>query len=95
MAGTVDLVLRCLTGMRARGQVLRFEPAMPPEIKQLQFSVHYRSHRLELAFSEDRIEVTSRPGPAVPTAPITVLVRDDTVDLHPGERHTFSLDHQS
>ena len=92
MAGTVDLVLRCLTGMRARGQVLRFDPAIPPEIKQLQFSVHYRSHRVELAFSEDRIEVSSRPGPA---APITVLVRDDTVDLHPGERHTFPLDHQS
>ena len=92
MAGTVDLVLRCLTGMRARGQVLRFDPAIPPEIKQLQFSVHYRSHRVELAFSEDRIEVSSRPGPA---APITVLVRDDAVDLHPGERHTFSLDHQS
>jgi hypothetical protein len=33
MAGTVDLVLRCLTGMRARGQVLRFDPAMPPQIK--------------------------------------------------------------
>ena len=92
MAGTVDLVLRCLTGMRARGQVLRFDPAIPPEIKQLQFSVHYRSHRVELAFSEDRIEVSSRPGQA---APITVLVRDDAVDLHPGERHTFSLDHQS
>jgi trehalose/maltose hydrolase-like predicted phosphorylase/beta-phosphoglucomutase-like phosphatase (HAD superfamily) len=91
MAGTVDLVLRCLTGMRARGQVLRFDPAIPPEIKQLQFSVHYRSHRVELAFSEDRIDVSSRPGPA---APITVLVRDDAVDLHPGERHTFSLDHR-
>jgi alpha,alpha-trehalase len=89
MAGTVDLVLRCLTGMRARGQVLRFDPAIPPKIKQLQFSVHYRNHRVELAFSEDRMEVSSRPGPA---APITVLVRDKTVELHPGARHTFSLD---
>jgi alpha,alpha-trehalase len=89
MAGTVDLVLRCLTGMRARGPVLRFDPAMPPEIKQLRFSVHYRYHRIELAFSEDRIEVSSRPGQA---APITVLVRDNSVELHPGERHTFSLD---
>ena len=33
MAGTVDLVLRCLTGMRAHGQVLRFDPAMPPQIR--------------------------------------------------------------
>jgi trehalose/maltose hydrolase-like predicted phosphorylase len=89
MAGTVDLVMRCLTGMRARGQVLLFDPAMPPEIKQLRFSVHYRGQRVELVFSEDCVEVTSRPGPA---APITVSVREQTVELHPGARHTFSLD---
>jgi trehalose/maltose hydrolase-like predicted phosphorylase len=88
MAGTVDLVLRCLTGMRARGQVLQFDPAMPPQIKQLRFSVHYRGHRIELVFSEDRLEVTARPGPA---APITVLVGEQSVELHPGARHTFSL----
>jgi alpha,alpha-trehalase len=91
MAGTVDLVLRCLTGLRARGEVLRFDPAIPPEIKQLRFSVHYRGHRVELVFSEDRVEVSSRPGPA---APITVLVRNDTVELCPGARHTFLLDGQ-
>jgi alpha,alpha-trehalase len=89
MAGTVDIVLRCLTGLRARGQVLRFDPALPPQIKQLHFSVHYRGHRVEAAFTEDRLEVSSRPGPA---APITVLVRDQTVELHPGEQHAFSLE---
>jgi alpha,alpha-trehalase len=88
MAGTVDLVLRCLTGMRGRGQVLLFDPAMPPEIKQLRFSVHYRGHRVELVFSEDRLEVTSRPGPA---GPIIVSVRDQTAELLAGARHTFSL----
>jgi trehalose/maltose hydrolase-like predicted phosphorylase/beta-phosphoglucomutase-like phosphatase (HAD superfamily) len=89
MAGTVDLVMRCLTGMRAAGQVLQFDPAMPPQIEQVRFSVHYRGHRLELIFSEDRVEVSSRPGPA---APITVWVRQQTVELHPGARHTFSMD---
>jgi trehalose/maltose hydrolase-like predicted phosphorylase len=86
MGGTVDLVLRCLTGMRARGQILRFDPAMPPEINQLLFSVHYRGHRIELVFSDDCVEVSSRPGPA---APITVLVREQTIELHAGARHTF------
>ncbi|MBC7559409.1 MAG: hypothetical protein H7270_08645 [Dermatophilaceae bacterium] len=42
MAGTVNIVLRCLTGMQARGEVLRFEPTFPPEVKELEFSVHYR-----------------------------------------------------
>lgn len=92
MAGTVDMVLRCLTGMRARGQVLRFDPALPPQVKELRFSVHYRGHRVELACSEDRVEVTSRPGPA---APITVLVGYQSVELSCGGSHTFSLEHRS
>ena len=28
MAGTVDILLPCLTGMRAHGQILRFDPAI-------------------------------------------------------------------
>jgi trehalose/maltose hydrolase-like predicted phosphorylase/beta-phosphoglucomutase-like phosphatase (HAD superfamily) len=91
MAGTVDLVMRCLTGMRARGPVLRFDPALPPQIKQLKFSVHYRGHRVELAFAEDRVDIRSRPSPA---APITVLVRDQSVELQPGGRHSFQLEQQ-
>jgi trehalose/maltose hydrolase-like predicted phosphorylase len=92
MAGTVDMVLRCLTGMRARGQVLRFDPALPPQVKELRFSVHYRGHRVELACAEDRVEVSSRPGPA---APITVLVGQESVELSCGVSHTFSLEHRS
>jgi alpha,alpha-trehalase len=71
MAGTVDLLLRCLTGMRAHGQMLRFDPAIPPQIKRLRFSVHYRGYRVELVFSADHLGVSSRPGPA---APVTVLI---------------------
>lgn len=91
MAGTVDIVLRCLTGMRARGPVLRFDPALPTEVKQLRFSVHYRGHRVEVALAEDRIQVSSRPGAA---AAIKVLVRDQMVELSPGARHEFSLERQ-
>ncbi len=91
MAGTVDLVLRCLAGLRARERVLRFDPALPPQVKQLRFSVHYRGHRVEAAFAEDRLEVSSRPGRA---APITLEVRDESVELHPGARHAFPLEHR-
>jgi trehalose/maltose hydrolase-like predicted phosphorylase/beta-phosphoglucomutase-like phosphatase (HAD superfamily) len=88
MAGTVDVVLRGLTGMRARGQVLRFDPALPPEIKQLRFSVHYRGHRIDVALAEDHIQISSRPGRA---APIKVLVRDEVVELQPGAQTEFEL----
>ena len=64
MAGTVDIVLRCLTGMRARGGALRFDPALPPEVKSLRFSVHYRGHRLDVTLAEDQVTISSRPGVA-------------------------------
>jgi trehalose/maltose hydrolase-like predicted phosphorylase len=89
MAGTVDLVLRCLTGLRARGPVLRFEPALPPEVKQLHFSVHYRGHRIDVELAEDHMRLGSRPGPA---QPIQVLVHDQTVELAPGQEREVSLE---
>ena len=88
MAGTVDLVLRCLTGLRARGPVVRFEPALPPQVKSLRFRIHYRGHRLDVAFAEDQVTIGSRPGVA---GPITVLVRDESVELRPGGQQEFSL----
>jgi len=89
MAGTVDLVLRCLTGLRARGPVLRFEPALPPEVKQLHFSVHYRGHRIDVELAQDHMRLGSRPGPA---QPIQVLVHDQTVELAPGQEREVSLE---
>ena len=88
MAGTVDVVLRCLTGMRTRGEVLRFDPALPPEIKQLRFSVHYRGHRVDVALAHDHMDISARPDGA---EPIKLLVRDQTVELGPGAHHEFSL----
>jgi alpha,alpha-trehalase len=91
MAGTVDIVLRCLTGMQARGEVLRFEPILPREVKELRFSVHYRGHRIDVVLAQDRMEVRSRPGGATP---INVLVHDETIALSPGARYEFSLEHR-
>jgi trehalose/maltose hydrolase-like predicted phosphorylase len=88
MAGTVDLVLRCLTGMRARGSTLRFDPALPPQIKRLRFGVHYRGHRVDVGFAGQQLTVDLRPGAA---PPITVLVRDESIELHPGSGHRFAL----
>jgi trehalose/maltose hydrolase-like predicted phosphorylase/beta-phosphoglucomutase-like phosphatase (HAD superfamily) len=89
MAGTVDIVLRCLTGLRARGKLLRFEPALPPEVKQLNFSLHYRGHRIDVELAGDHMWLGSRPGAA---EPIQVLVHDQTVELAPGQEREVSLE---
>jgi trehalose/maltose hydrolase-like predicted phosphorylase len=62
MAGTLCLVMFGLTGMNARGDTLRSDPVLPPEVKYLRYSAHYRGHRIEITLNEDRISLRSRPG---------------------------------
>jgi trehalose/maltose hydrolase-like predicted phosphorylase/beta-phosphoglucomutase-like phosphatase (HAD superfamily) len=92
MAGTVDIVLRCLTGMRALGPVLRFDPALPTEVKQLRFSVHYRGQRVDVDLAEDRIRLSVRPGG---TTPVNLLVQGQPVELAPGQERELLLEHVS
>jgi trehalose/maltose hydrolase-like predicted phosphorylase/beta-phosphoglucomutase-like phosphatase (HAD superfamily) len=92
MAGTVDIVMRCLTGMRALGPVLRFEPALPPQVKQLRFSVHYRGQRVDVALAEDHIRLSVRPGG---TTPVHLLVHGQAVELAPGQERELPLEHVS
>jgi trehalose/maltose hydrolase-like predicted phosphorylase len=90
MAGTVDIVLRCLTGMRPSGAVLQFDPvSLPPEIRSLSFSVHYRGHRVEVTLAEDHLSVSSRPGDP---SPIRIGVGEDLRELAPGTQAVFRLD---
>jgi trehalose-phosphatase len=81
MAGTVDLVQRAFSGMQARGDVLWFDPALPVELPELRFSVHYRGHRVDVTISAERFRVAARPGPG---RPIKLGLRDKVIDLEPG-----------
>jgi trehalose/maltose hydrolase-like predicted phosphorylase/beta-phosphoglucomutase-like phosphatase (HAD superfamily) len=88
MAGTVDLALRCFTGMRASGDVLRFDPMLPPEVKNLSFSVHYREHRVDIMLTGDHMSVRCRPGGA---PPIKIGVGPELRELAGGTKAEFLL----
>jgi alpha,alpha-trehalase len=88
MAGTVDVVLRCITGMRADYDALRFDPMLPPQVKKLGFSVHFRGHRLTVSLTEHCLRVISRRGDP---SPIRVAVRGQLREVAPGTRAEFRL----
>jgi trehalose/maltose hydrolase-like predicted phosphorylase len=75
--------------MRACGDTLRFDPVLPPEVKQLRFSVHYRGHRVEILLAEDHMSVSCRPGG---TSPIRIRVGDEDRELAPGRETEFRLE---
>jgi alpha,alpha-trehalase len=89
MAGTLDIVLLGLTGIQAHSDTLRFDPALPPEIRHLRFTIHYRGHRVEIILTEHQLSVSSRPGPA---SPIKVAALGETRELAPGMRAEFQLE---
>ena len=89
MAGTVDIVLRCLTGMRPSGEVLEFDPVLlPPEIKNVSFSVHHRGHRVGITLTGAHLSVSARPGDR---PPISISVGEELRELAPGTQAVFRL----
>jgi trehalose/maltose hydrolase-like predicted phosphorylase len=88
MAGTIDVVLRCITGMRAESDALRFDPMLPPQVNRLSFSVHFRGHRLAIALTRDCLRISSRRGDP---SPIRIAMRDQVREVWPGTRAEFPL----
>ncbi|WP_280241128.1 trehalose-phosphatase [Nocardia abscessus] len=82
MAGSVDLLQRCFTGMELRHDRLVFCPYWPESLGALSFPMIYRGHRLTVRVSGQGVEVSSDPGAS---APIEISCRDRIARLTPGE----------
>ncbi|HER62652.1 MAG TPA: glycoside hydrolase family 65 protein, partial [Desulfobacteraceae bacterium] len=87
MAGTVDLMQRCYTGMETREDAIWFNPALPGEVKKLSFNIHYRHHWLRVSIEKEKMTVDSQDEFG---APIKVGLWDRLWDLEPGR--TIELD---
>jgi alpha,alpha-trehalase len=59
MAGTVDVLQRCYTGLELRGEVLWLNPRLPKPMRRLRLLVRYRGHSLDLDITPDRLRVTA------------------------------------
>ena len=88
MAGTVDILQRCYTGIELRGDVLWLRPRLPKALRRLRLSVSYRGHSLDLERTVDAVEVSTMHCCA---PSIRVAVNDETHDLAASERRRFPL----
>ncbi|WP_017582093.1 glycoside hydrolase family 65 protein [Nocardiopsis valliformis] len=82
MAGTVDLLTRCYTGLSTCDCVLDLSPMLPEEISELSFDLRYRGHwGVRLRVLRDRVEVAVPPS-SLP--PLEVRVKSRTATVYPG-----------
>jgi alpha,alpha-trehalase len=83
MAGTVDLLQRCYTGLEVRHDALWLDPELPTELKRLEFSILYRGQLLDLSFHDGGVTVVSRTSEA---APVAVGIEGMVTELQAGRR---------
>ncbi|WP_157449826.1 beta-phosphoglucomutase family hydrolase [Bradyrhizobium sp. ARR65] len=88
MAGTIDLLQRCFTGLELRGEELHFHPALPDELHRLAFRLRYRQHSLSVDITQDALTLASDPSDA---EAISIAVDDRHIVLHPGDRTSVPL----
>jgi trehalose/maltose hydrolase-like predicted phosphorylase len=62
MAGTVDIIQRCHTGLQMHDGVLWFDPALPLELADVRLRIRYRSHWISVCLTPDRLQISFDRG---------------------------------
>lgn len=90
MAGSVDMVVRCYTGLEIRDDMLWLHPVLPAELAEVAFTINYREQpiRLELTATSLRLQLQMLADGATP---IRVRVEGQEATLSPGQTRDFVL----
>lgn len=88
MAGTVDLIQRCFTGIEVRNDVLWLNPSLPEGLKSLCLNIRYRQHVLELRMTPSSVRISTEP---CRQGPIQVGIKHTVYPLMAGEVREFPL----
>ena len=88
MAGTVDLVQRCYTGIEARQDRLNLNPYIPKDLKEINFSILYRQHHLYLEIKPGRMTLSAEK---YGDEPVSIGFKEKVYQLLPGDTIHFKL----
>ncbi len=82
MAGTIDIMQRCYTGLEARDDILHLNPSLPKELQKIKLKLYYRGQWLDIDIYQDRVIVEAQTSNA---KPITMDVKGEQFKLSSGE----------
>jgi alpha,alpha-trehalase len=83
MAGTVDIIQRCYTGLDAHGDVLWLNPRLPAELHRLELDIRYRDQLLRISVRDGHLQVEADPASR---ASVAIGLIDRVEELPPGGR---------
>ncbi|WP_263106764.1 glycoside hydrolase family 65 protein [Kitasatospora sp. DSM 101779] len=89
MAGTVDLLQRCYTGLEIREDAIWLDPRLPSALRRLELDLRYRGHwGVTVAVDRHTVAVSL---PESRQEPIRIRLRGSCHTVRPGERRVLSL----
>ncbi|MFI9159327.1 glycoside hydrolase family 65 protein [Kitasatospora aureofaciens] len=89
MAGAVDLLQRCYTGLELREDALWLDPHLPSALGHLELDLRYRSHwGLTIAVDRRTVTVSLREDRQ---EPVRIRLRGTEATVRPGETRHFHL----
>ncbi|GGG63578.1 trehalose 6-phosphate phosphorylase [Kocuria dechangensis] len=89
MAGSVDILTRCYTGLEVREDMLWFHPVIPPEVPEVTFSIHYRDQPVQIELTQAALRLYLGPGPS---RPLRVWVDGEVHELGASQLRVFPLE---
>jgi trehalose/maltose hydrolase-like predicted phosphorylase len=90
MAGTIDILQRCYTGLEVRDDRLHLNPMLPPELESINVPIAYRGHVLDIDIDHTRARVHLHSGSG---APFVIVFGDEELVLHAGDVVERPIDH--
>ncbi|MEX0773346.1 MAG: glycosyl hydrolase family 65 protein [Balneolales bacterium] len=87
MAGSVDLIQRCYTGLEMRKSALWFNPQLPGDLTHIGYPLYYRGHWIRLHLTQTQLKLTCYSGWS--NEPIDVVVKNQVYQIKPDEEKIF------
>jgi trehalose/maltose hydrolase-like predicted phosphorylase len=88
MAGTVDLIQRCHTGIEMRDEILWFNPCLPKELVEVRLRIQYRGHWLRVRVAQQQLAITFEHGWS---GPARIGVGGQVYEFAEGDERVFPL----
>ncbi|MFO7865829.1 MAG: glycosyl hydrolase family 65 protein [Candidatus Aminicenantes bacterium] len=88
MAGTIDLIQRCYTGIWIRNDILWINPDLPKKLMRLKMKIYFLGHSLRLEITQKKMTIQSLKSPS---PPIKIGINQHIIELATEEKKEIEL----
>jgi trehalose/maltose hydrolase-like predicted phosphorylase len=88
MAGTVDMIQRCYTGLEVKGDELHFNPQLPDDITEIRQRLRYRSHWIDMVLNHHCMQISFEKGWG---NPVKIRINGELFEFTEKIEKTFKL----